>query len=81
VTTEEHVRHALLHLTDCPGYSRHCDREKCNRCGHCGWTKTRHENVQALRDCPGFISGDAGAVVDHCATCGYVENVHITRDR
>src|SRR5687768_18251709 len=45
----DYIDTGQLHLTDCPGYSRHCDRERCNRCGHCGWTEVRHQNVQADR--------------------------------
>lgn len=76
----DYVDTGQLHLTDCPGYVRHCDREGCNRCRHCGWTEARHENVQALRDCRGFVSSGPACVVDYCATCGYVENVHLPRE-
>lgn len=72
----DYIDTGQMHLIDCPGYARHCDGEKCNRCRHCGWTKGRHANVQALRDCPGFLS--SGTV--RCTTCGYVENVHRPRE-
>lgn len=75
----DYIDTGQTHLTDCPGYVRHCDGEKCNRCGHCGWTRGRHQNVQALRDCPGFASPGAACTVDPCTTCGYVENVHPRR--
>lgn len=77
----DYIATGQLHLTDCPGYTPHCQGEKCNRCRHCGWTAARHENVQALRDCRRFISSGAVCIPDRCTTCGYVENVHPDRER
>lgn len=43
----DHVDTGQMDLADCPGYRPHCDRERCNRCGHCGWTRSRHPQTKA----------------------------------
>lgn len=42
----DHVDTGQMDLADCPGYRPHCDRERCNRCGHCGWARSRHPQAK-----------------------------------